>query len=144
MVVPITSILETIRPKSDSIHALGPDGPLLSIRGNFVPIVDVGRKLGFSQSSSSDQPSVLLLVESELSGQYALGVDSILDQRQVVIKSLDTVCGDIPGVSAATILGDGKIAMIIDPESVVKITSDADLPLPPKTLERSPQDACAK
>ncbi|MBT8155491.1 chemotaxis protein CheA [Epibacterium ulvae] len=118
MVVPITSIVETMRGSDEMINNLGADGTLLSIRGNFVPICDVAGALGL-RGASDQQPGVYLLVETETGQRSALAVDDIFDQRQVVIKSLDGVCGNIPGVAAATILGDGKIAMILDPESII-------------------------
>ena len=118
MVVPITSIVETMRGSDDMINSLGADGTLLSIRGNFVPICDVAGALGLMKPDDQP-PGVYLLVETETGQRSALAVDDIHDQRQVVIKSLDGVCGNIPGVAAATILGDGKIAMILDPESII-------------------------
>jgi two-component system chemotaxis sensor kinase CheA len=62
---------------------------------------------------------VLLLVECEAGRRAALAVDVIHDQRQVVIKSLEENYGVIPGISAATILGDGRIALIVDPEEII-------------------------
>jgi two-component system chemotaxis sensor kinase CheA len=119
MVVPITSIVETMRGNDDMINNLGADGTLLSIRGSFVPICDVASALGLRKENSDQPPGVYLLVETETGQRSALAVDDIHDQRQVVIKSLDGVCGQIAGVAAATILGDGKIAMILDPESIL-------------------------
>ena len=119
MVVPITSIVETMRGNDDMINNLGADGTLLSIRGSFVPICDVASALGLRKEDSDQPPGVYLLVETETGQRSALAVDDIHDQRQVVIKSLDGVCGEIAGVAAATILGDGKIAMILDPESIL-------------------------
>lgn len=124
MVVPITSIVETMRGSDDMINNLGADGTLLSIRGNFVPICDVAGGLGLYRTSEQ-QAGVYLLVETETGQRCALAVDDIHDQRQVVIKSLDGVCGEIPGVAAATILGDGKIAMILDPESIIAASPTA-------------------
>lgn len=119
MVVPITSIVETMRGNDDMINNLGSDGTLLSIRGSFVPICDVAGALGLRKEDNDRPPGVYLLVETETGQRSALAVDDIHDQRQVVIKSLDGVCGEIAGVAAATILGDGKIAMILDPESIL-------------------------
>ncbi|MQQ10127.1 chemotaxis protein CheA [Epibacterium sp. SM1979] len=124
MVVPITSIVETMRGSDDMINSLGADGTLLSIRGNFVPICDVAGALGL-RHCNDQPPGVYLLVETETGQRSALAVDDIFDQRQVVIKSLDGVCGNIPGVAAATILGDGKIAMILDPESIIAASPTA-------------------
>lgn len=137
MVVPITSIVETMRGSDDMINSLGADGTLLSIRGHFVPICDVGAALGLARPNDQP-PGVYLLVETETGQRSALAVDDIHDQRQVVIKSLDGVCGNIPGVAAATILGDGKIAMIMDPESIISAGGGAGF-----DLERSMNNAVA-
>jgi two-component system chemotaxis sensor kinase CheA len=117
MVVPITSIIETIRPLPTDLHRIGTDETLLSIRGRMVPVVDVAQSLGFPSQGTLNAP-LLLLVESDSMGECALVVDSVQDQRQVVIKSLESNFGSVPGVSAATVLGDGRIALILDPDAV--------------------------
>jgi len=117
MVVPLTSILETIRPGPGDLHALGTGDTLLLIRGRFIPTVDVARALGFRRSDPEATP-LLLLVEGENASQCALIVDGVHDQRQVVIKGLDSNYGTVPGVSAATVLGDGQIALILDPDAI--------------------------
>lgn len=119
MVVPITSIVETIRASKEMIHPLGPDEKTLSVRGSFVPIVDVAQVLGLRNQPRDPLNAVFLLIETQMGGRGALAVDAIRDQRQVVIKSLDGICGKTAGVAAATILGDGKIAMILDSESIL-------------------------
>jgi two-component system chemotaxis sensor kinase CheA len=118
MVVPITSILETIRPAPGDLHRVGTEDSLLSIRGRFIPTVDVARSLGFTDPSARADFPLLLLVEGENQSQCALVVDAVHDQRQVVIKGLDSNYGQVPGVSAATVLGDGQIALILDPDAI--------------------------
>lgn len=117
MVVPLTSILETIRPGPNDLHPLGTGDTLLLIRGRFIPTVDVARALGFHRSNPEATP-LLLLVEGENASQCALIVDAVHDQRQVVIKGLDANYGTVGGVSAATVLGDGQIALILDPDAI--------------------------
>ena len=118
LVVPITSIIETIRPLPGDLHRIGTDDMLLSIRGRMIPVIDVARSLGFVSKSDRSVAPLLLLVESETLGECALVVDAVQDQRQVVIKSLESNFGTVPGVSAATVLGDGRIALILDPEAI--------------------------
>ncbi|KAA9007972.1 chemotaxis protein CheA [Histidinibacterium aquaticum] len=136
MVVPISSIIETIRPSPGELHRFGVDGWLLSIRGSYVPIVDVAGCLGTGDSRADIREQVLLLVQTEGQSHCALAVDGISDQRQVVIKSLEGNYGHIPGVSAATILGDGKIALIIDPDAVIANSSASLRRLPDPRLEK--------
>ena len=118
MVVPITAVHETIRPSKEELHVVGANDRLLSIRGKFIPMVDVAEGLGFQRAEGHSEPQTLLLVETEQKGQCALIVDRVFDQRQVVIKGLDTNYGAVPGVSAATVLGDGRIALILDPDAI--------------------------
>ncbi|MDT8856014.1 chemotaxis protein CheA [Paracoccaceae bacterium Fryx2] len=117
MVVPLASILETIRPAAADLHPMGSGETLLLIRGRFIPTVDVARALGFARPETAATP-LLLLIEGENASQCALFVDAVHDQRQVVIKGLDSNYGAVPGVSAATVLGDGQIALILDPDAI--------------------------
>lgn len=129
MVVPISTILETIRPKSTEIHKLSGGVAVVSVRNRFIPIIDLGRVFGFRDTAIDLSKLVLLLVESDHDKLWALAVNHIHDQRQVVIKGLESNYGHIRGVAAATILGDGKVALIIDPEEMALCTaSDPSLP----------------
>ncbi len=121
MVIPISSILETIRPNPRDIHTVGTDSEVVSVRGSYVPIVDVAESLGLEHAGARNNTGILLLVTTEMQGLTALRVTAIHDQRQVVIKSLESNYAAIPGVSAATILGDGKIALILDPEEIIRL-----------------------
>ncbi|MGR3565284.1 MAG: chemotaxis protein CheA [Heliomarina sp.] len=125
MVVPITAIVETLRPDPDDIHKLGSDNTVVSVRNKLVPVVDLGVVFGHRSSAVSLSEMVLLLVESDDATSWALAVDQIFDQRQVVIKGLESNYGYVPGVAAATILGDGNIALIIDPEETARRSDEA-------------------
>ena len=118
MVVPISSILETIRPAATDLSKIGLKSQLLKIRGEYVPIIDLAERLGHAPQDKPMTDRVLLLIQTESMPQCALAVDDIYDQRQVVVKSMQGNYGEIVGVSGATILGDGKIALIIDPDAI--------------------------
>ena len=118
MVVPIASILETIRPKAADLAKIGLNNDLLRIRGEYVPIINLADRLGRAPKHRALTDQVLLLIQSESVAQCALAVDEIFDQRQVVVKSMIGNYGAIPGISGATILGDGKIALIVDADFV--------------------------
>lgn len=119
LVVPLSSIIETLKPEQEHLHGFGASGRLISIRDGFNPLVDVGQILNFTATPSDPLTGVALLVDSEDGGQSALLVDAIQGQRQVVIKSLEANYSNVPGIAAATILGDGQVALIVDVEAVV-------------------------
>ncbi len=119
LVVPLTAIVETLQPEASAIHSFGANHRLISIRNSFCPLVDVGRILNFRATQADPVEGVALLVESEGGGQRALMVDAIQGQRQVVIKSLEANYTHVPGIAAATILGDGRVALILDVDAVV-------------------------
>ena len=123
LVVPLNSILETMKPKGSEVYGLGPDSQVLGIRGGFTPLIDVGYELGFRSSRVDPMSGVALLIETEGGVRSALVVDAIQDQRQVVIKSLEANYGHVAGIAAATILGDGRIALILDTDAIIDATS---------------------
>lgn len=119
LVVPLTAIVETLQPKVADVHGMGGTARVISIRNKFTPLVDVGRELGYRDEPADPFSSVALLVEKEGGGRRALLVDAIQGQRQVVIKSLESNYQHVPGIAAATILGDGRVALILDVDAVV-------------------------
>ena len=122
MVLPLSSITETIRPAPSQIHMLGRTGRVVANRGELVPIVDLAEAFGFPPLDDLDA-GVLIMVETDDGRRAALAANGIHDQRQVVIKSLENNYGAVHGISAATILGDGRIALIIDPREIVESAS---------------------
>lgn len=122
MVVPISSILETVSATPTDIHVLGLNERLLLLRGKYIPIINVADSLMFD-STGQEESQIYLVVEADGHGLCALEIGEIHDQRQIVVKSLDQEYGAIPGVSAATILGDGKIALILDTDEIARRSS---------------------
>ena len=119
LVVPLTAIVETLKPKKGEIHGIGADSQVMAIRNTFVPLIDVGTQMGFRETPADPERSVAILVETGGGARNALLVDSIQDQRQVVIKSLEANYGTVAGIAAATILGDGRVALILDVDALV-------------------------
>ena len=119
LVVPLSAILETATLGAEDVRALGPQTSVIRLRDAFVPLYDLGAELGYRSPKPSYDGGIVLLCAQENGNRAALVVDAIMEQRQVVIKGLQQSCGRIPGVAAATILGDGQIALILDPADLV-------------------------
>ncbi len=118
LVAPLTAIVETLRPKPEEVRPLGPTGAVLATRGMHVPLIDIGVALGLRTTPIDPTTGVILLVDGEGGGRAALVADEIQGQRQVVIKSLEANYQRVEGVAAATILGDGRVALILDVDAV--------------------------
>ena len=121
LVIPLACIVESLRPKAEEVRPLGPTGSVLAVRDSFVPLIDVGLTLNYRAKSPPPTEGVVLLVEGEDGSRAALVADAIHGQRQVVIKSLEQNYQQVEGVAAATILGDGRVALILDVDAVINL-----------------------
>jgi two-component system chemotaxis sensor kinase CheA len=126
LVAPITAIVETLLPKPGEVNSLGGNARVIAIRGGYVPLIDVGLALGYRAEPLPAGQGVALLIEGEGGARAALLVDAIQGQRQVVIKSLEANYRQVPGVAAATILGDGRVALILDIDTIVAVARGVD------------------
>ena len=119
LVVPLAHVVESLRPNTSDVQGLGSRRQMLNVRGRFIPVVSVGEAVGAKDAVTSPHEGVLIVVDTESAGQAALLVDNIWDQRQFVIKSLDTHYRSVDGVAGATILGDGRVALILNVDTLV-------------------------
>lgn len=119
LVAPLSAIVESLTPRPEDVHYVGGKDAVIRIRDTFVPLIDVGVSLGFRDTPTEPAQGVAVLVESEGGGKAALLVEAIQGQRQVVIKSLEANYQQIDGIAAATILGDGRVALILDVDALV-------------------------
>ncbi|WP_332765424.1 chemotaxis protein CheA [Phenylobacterium sp.] len=119
LVAPLSAIIESLTPRAEDVHFVGGKDAVIRIRETFVPLIDVGVALGFRETALPPGQGVAVLVESEGGGKAALLVEAIQGQRQVVIKSLEANYQQIDGIAAATILGDGRVALILDVDALV-------------------------
>ena len=126
LVAPITAIVETLLPKAGDVHSLGGSARVIAIRDTYVPLIDVGMALGYRAGALDATQGVALLIEGEGGARAALLVDAIQGQRQVVIKSLEANYRQVHGLAAATILGDGRVALILDIDTIVAVSRGAD------------------
>lgn len=134
-VIPISSIVETMTLADGQITTSSPGNEVLLLRGKYVPVYHLEQELGLSASAAEVDNKIALLVHPDNDDEVAaLIVDSIVEQRQVVIKGLDDVQARKSGVSAATILGDGQIALILDAKGVIRSSSRDGTRFPDKTF----------
>ena len=110
-IVPITSIIETMRPKMEQVHEVQGRSDVMNVRGEFVPLVYLKDIFSIPNAEQDLGKALVVLVES---GQEKMGlvVDELIGQQQVVIKSLEANSDPVKGISGATILGDGKVSLI--------------------------------
>ncbi len=123
VVVPTSALRETVRADEAGVQVLGSDDLVMSSHGELVPVLDLGACLGYREMPQDFSGLTLLLIENENGRRTAVAVDQVFDQREVVIKGLETNYGFIPGIAAATILGDGRIALIVDTDQLHPVTS---------------------
>ncbi|MDM7862189.1 chemotaxis protein CheA [Alteromonas sp. ASW11-36] len=125
-VIPLLNIVETMQPSADQIKTIGNDR-LLSIRGDYWPIVDLHSELGLQNMVPAPEAAILVLIESS-QRRFALLVDALAGQQQVVIKSLEQHYRRIEQFAGATIMGDGSVAMILDIETLATKAANVESP----------------
>ncbi|TNF18617.1 MAG: chemotaxis protein CheA [Rhodobacteraceae bacterium] len=128
LVVPTLALRETLQPGQARIDAFCDDDRVLTLGHELIPIVDLGLALGYRATPADLDSLSLLLIEGDSGRRTALAVDAIVDQREVVIKGLEQNYRPIPGIAAATILGDGKIALIVDTDQMISRPGDGPSP----------------
>jgi two-component system chemotaxis sensor kinase CheA len=118
-IVPLTLITESLQPREDDIKTLAGDSRVVHIRGEYLPLISLADIFGL-QGVTQITDGIIVVVEAE-NGKAALFVDALLGQHQVVIKSLEANYRKVPGVSGATIMGDGSVALILDIAAVCRL-----------------------
>lgn len=138
LVVPLTVVTETMTLQENDVEMLRPGYPVVRVREGFIPLLDLGATLGYRRDVDSFTDMVALLITQEDGSSVGFVIDSILDQRQVVIKGLHEGLYRAPGVAAATILGDGQIALIVDPGGIIEMAARPPIPIPTHQMEGRP------
>ncbi|WP_431858369.1 chemotaxis protein CheA [Azospirillum sp.] len=113
-VLPLTNIVESLRPKPEDLHGLVGKCEVMMARGEYVRLVHLHQLFGIPSAVTDATKALVVLVETEDGSRLGLVVDEVLGQQQVVIKSLEANFRRLDGVAAATILGDGRVALILD------------------------------
>jgi len=117
-ILPSTSVQMALRPARENISTVHGRGEVLDLRGRFVPIHRLNRCFGLQGDAVNPWDGIIVIVET--SGKTtALLVDEMVSKQEVVIKNLGAFMQNLPGVSGGAILGDGNIALILDPGSLI-------------------------
>lgn len=117
VILPLAHVLEALQPRPDEVRTMGVTGRVLRVRGEYLPIVSLGDAYGYGRTAQGDP--LVVVVEAE--GQkIALEVDELVGQQQVVVKNIENNYRRIAGISGATILGDGRVALIVDVGGLVR------------------------
>lgn len=118
-ILPSTSVQRALRPTRDSISTVQGQGEVLDLRGRLVPIHRLHRRFGIPHQAENPWEGIVVIVEH--SGKIsALLVDEMVSKQEVVIKNLGAFMQSLPGVAGGAILGDGNIALILDPATLLQ------------------------
>ena len=118
-VLPLGTVVESLSIQPCEIHALPGQGDTLRVREDFLPVLHLAR-LFPPRKSCPQAGGIAVIVESE-GGRAALIVDELVGQQQVVVKSLEANFRKVPGLSGATVMGDGSVALILDVSHLVRL-----------------------
>ena len=117
-IIPMTSIVECLHPEKESLKSIAGRGMLVELRGEYLPLLELGRLTGTAGAAEYEN-GLLMVLEAE-GNKVALLVDGLVGQEQVVIKSLERNYRKVAYIAGATILGEGRVTLILDVASLVR------------------------
>jgi len=118
-IVPLNCVVESLQPNAEQVKPVAGTGRVVKVRNEYLPLLPLYQSFGIHAEHQQPQQGVLVLVESE-GKKIAVQVDELVAQQQVVIKSLEANYRRVRGISGATILGDGRVALILDVGGLVR------------------------
>lgn len=119
-IVPLSFISESLQPSAADIKGISGQGQVVQVRGEYLPLIALHKIFNIVPRVTDPSQGILVLLEAD-GRKIALFVDDLVGQHQVVIKSLETNYRKVAGVSGATIMGDGRVAMIMDVSALIKL-----------------------
>jgi two-component system, chemotaxis family, sensor kinase CheA len=119
-IIPLTYIIESLQPEPGDIKTISGQGSVVQVRGEYLPVVALHERFKLKPNVADMDKGIMVILESEGS-KTALFVDQLVGQHQVVIKSLETNFRKAQGISGATIMGDGRVALILDVAALVRL-----------------------
>ncbi len=113
-IIPLTAIIESLRPQPADIHPVVGRGDVLALRGEYLPLTHLHKCFSIKGAVIDPCRGIVIIVQSEGASRIGVVVDELLGQQQVVVKSLEANYESVDGISGATILGNGRVALILD------------------------------
>lgn len=118
-ILPLSSVVESFQIRDEMIKTVGGSGRVVEVRDSYMPVIELEKVFQVPRFDWDRTSGIMVVVEAE-SGRVALLVDELLGQQQVVVKNLEANYRRVSDVSGATIMGDGRVALILDVSSLVK------------------------
>jgi len=112
-ILPLNHVTESMQPTEDQIYTVAGDERVLHVRGEYLPLVEMHRAFAVGDAQQDPTQAIAVIMQAE-DKRFALLVDHLVGQHQVVVKNLEANYRKVPGISAATIMGDGSVALIVD------------------------------
>ena len=125
-IIPLTYIVESLQPAQDDIKTISGSGRVVQVRGEYLPVVSLHTAFKIDAQALEPHQGIVVIIESD-DGKIALLVDALVGQHQVVIKSLEGNYRKVADVSGATIMGDGRVALILDVVALVRNSQNLEL-----------------
>ena len=118
-ILPLSSVVESFQVKAEAVSTVGQGSQLVKVRDEYMPVIELEKVFQVPRFDLEKSCDIMVVVEADGS-RVALLVDELLGQQQVVVKNLESNYRKVPNVSGATILGDGKVALILDTGALVR------------------------
>lgn len=118
-ILPLSSVVESFQVQPDMIRTIGGAGRVVEVRDEYMPVLDLEQVFGIPRFDFENVSGIMVVAEAE-GGRVALMVDELLGQQQVVVKNLEANYRKVNDISGATIMGDGRVALILDIASLVR------------------------
>ncbi|PKE28953.1 chemotaxis protein CheA [Rahnella sp. AA] len=122
-ILPLNAVMESLQPLAEDLHPLAGGERVLQVRGEYLPLVELYNVFDVEEAKTEATQGIVVILQSA-GRRYALLVDQLIGQHQVVVKNLESNYRKVPGISAATILGDGSVALIVDVSALQTLNRD--------------------
>ncbi len=122
-ILPLNAVMESLQPLAEDLHPLAGGERVLQVRGEYLPLVELYNVFEVEAAKTEATQGIVVILQSA-GRRYALLVDQLIGQHQVVVKNLESNYRKVPGISAATILGDGSVALIVDVSALQALNRD--------------------